>query len=85
MLGENHLPIKPNDRKKITVISTELQKIATVMDDKQCVGMLEKETRVIHKNTEDLVVKLDPCAEDIQAVTILVENSNVIVEPFPKK
>lgn len=79
VLKEKHLPLKPNDGQKITVISTEPQKIAAAMDEKQCVDMLEKEIRAIHNNTDGLVVKLDPDAKDIQAAAALAQNSDVIV------
>ena len=79
VLKEKDLPLKLNDRQKITVISTEPQKIAAAMDEKQCVDMLEKEIRAIHKNTDGIVVRLDPDAEDIQAAVALVQNADVIV------
>lgn len=79
VLREKYLPLKPNDGQKITVISTEPQKIAAAMDEKQCVDMLEKEIRAIHKNTNGMVVKLDPDAEDIQAAAALAQKSDVIV------
>lgn len=79
VLREKYFPLKPNDGQKITVISTEPQKIAAAMDEKQCVDMLEKEIRAIHKNTNGMVVKLDPDAEDIQAAAALAQKSDVIV------
>lgn len=79
VLREQSLPLKLNNGQKITVISTEPQKIAAAMDEKQCVDMLEKEIRAIHKNTDGLAVKLDPDAEGIRAAAVLAENADVIV------
>ncbi len=79
VLEEANLPLTANDGKKITVISTEPQKIAAAMDEKQCVDMLEKEIRAIHENTNGLMVKLDPDAEDIEKAVELAKDSDVIV------
>lgn len=77
VLREKELPL--NNDQKITVITAEPQKIRAAMDEKQCVDMLEKEIRAINENTDGLVVKLNPDAEDIQSAVALAENSDVIV------
>ena len=50
----------PSKGKKVAVITCEPQKIAAALDEKQCVEMLEKEIGAIHKDTEGIVIRLNP-------------------------
>ncbi len=79
VMKEENLPLKANGGKKVAVISTEPQKIAAAMDEKQCVDMLEKEIKAIHENTSGLIVKLDPDAEDIEKAVEFAKDSDIIV------
>jgi len=79
VLREKNLPLEINDNKKITVISVEPQKIAAAMDEKQCVDMLEKEIRVIHANTDGIVIKLNPDKEDISKAVDAAKDADIIV------
>ena len=79
VLREKNLPLIANDNRKISVISVEPQKIAAAMDEKQCVDMLEREIRAIHKNTDGIVVKLNPDNEDIQKAVAVAESADIIV------
>lgn len=79
VLREKNLPLIANDNRKISVISVEPQKIAAALDEKQCVDMLEKEIRAFHKNTDGIVVKLNPDNEDIQKAVANAESADIIV------
>lgn len=78
-LEEKDLPLKENDGKKIAVISTEPQKIAAAMDEKQCVDMLYKEISAIHKDTKGLMVKLDPDDDDVKKSVEFAKDSDIII------
>lgn len=76
---EENLPLCANNSKKISVISVEPQKIAAAMDEKQCVDMLQKEISSIHKNTNGIIVKLDPDETDIKTAAELAKDSDIII------
>ncbi|MGI6279143.1 MAG: glycoside hydrolase family 3 protein [Acutalibacteraceae bacterium] len=76
---QSDLPLKLDEKKKVSVISVEPQKIKAAMDEKQCIDMLEKEIRAIHKNTNGIVVKLDPGKEDIEKAIEVAKDADVIV------
>ena len=79
VLKEENLPLALEEDKKIAVISVEPQKIAAAMDEKQCVDMLEKEIKAIHKNTCGIVVKLDPDEDDIARAVKVAKDADIIV------
>lgn len=79
VLKDEALPLCPNDGKKIAVITCEPQKIAAALDEKQCVEMLEKEICAIHKDTEGIVIRLNPEKEDIEKAVALAEKSDVVI------
>ena len=79
VLKDEALPLCPNDGKKIAVITCEPQKIAAALDEKQCVEMLEKEICAIHKDTESIVIRLNPEKEDIEKAAALAEKSDVVI------
>lgn len=79
VLREKNLPLCANNGKKISVISVEPQKIAAAMDEKQCVDMLGKEIKALHKNTDDIVVRLDPDEKDIQKAIAVAKDADIIV------
>ncbi len=79
VLKDEALPLCPNDGKKIAVITCEPQKIAAALDEKQCVEMLEKEICAIHKDTESIVIRLNPEKEDIEKAVALAEKSDVVI------
>ncbi|MBE6750068.1 MAG: glycoside hydrolase family 3 protein [Ruminococcaceae bacterium] len=76
---EKLMPLNANDGKKISVISVEPQKIVAALDEKQCVDMLEKEIRAIHKNTNGIVIKLDPDEQDIKTAVETAKDADIIV------
>ena len=79
VLKDEALPLCPNDGKKIAVITCEPQKIAAALDEKQCVEILEKEICAIHKDTEGIVIRLNPEKEDIEKAVALAEKSDVVI------
>ncbi len=77
-LKKKLIPLK-DEGQRVLAVSVEPQKIAAAMDDIQSVNMLPRAVGYDFKNTEELMLPLDPTEEQIVGCIEKAKNADLIV------